>query len=148
MLSQQSADILLVEDDVNDAELALAALRQRNISEKVVHVVDGNEALSFISYASLFGDWGGGNLPKVILLDLKLKTINGLDVLRQLKSEDHTKTIPVVVFTGSQREIELVESYRLGVNSYVIKPSDHKEYAQIVGDIGHYWVNINRPSVF
>jgi len=110
--------------------------------------MDGNEALDFISYAGLFATWGEGNLPKVILLDLNLRGMNGLDILRQLKTEERTKTIPIVVFTGSQREIELVESYRLGVNSYVIKPADHKEFSQIVGDIGHYWLNINHPSVF
>ena len=148
MFEKKSADILLVEDDAKDAELALSALRERNISQRIVHVMDGNEALDFISYAGLFATWGEGNLPKVILLDLNLRGMNGLDILRQLKTEERTKTIPIVVFTGSQREIELVESYRLGVNSYVIKPADHKEFSQIVGDIGHYWLNINHPSVF
>ena len=148
MIAQKTADILLVEDNAQDAELALAALQQRNISQNVVHVMDGDDALDFISYAGNFADWGEGSVPKVVLLDLELKTMSGLDVLRQLKSEERTRPIPVVIFTSSQREIERVESYRLGVNSYVIKPTGHKEYAQIVGDIGHYWVNVNRPSVF
>jgi CheY-like chemotaxis protein len=76
---------------------------------------------------------------------LKLKTVNGLDVLRQIKAEDKTRTIPVVVFTGSQRDIDLVESYRLGVNSYVMKPADSTQFIQLVGDIGNYWLNINQP---
>jgi two-component system response regulator len=143
----QAADILLVEDDVNDAELALAGLRQRNISQNIVHVLDGADALIFISNTNLFGESAGVKMPKVILLDLKLKNISGLDVLRNLKIEDRTKTIPVVVFTASQREIELVESYRLGVNSYVIKPADPKTYMQVVGDMGYYWLKINRSPV-
>jgi CheY-like chemotaxis protein len=85
------------------------------------------------------------HVPKVILLDLNLKTVSGLDVLRQLKAEDNTKTIPVVVFTGSQRDIDLIESYRLGVNSYVMKPADPGKFMQVVGDIGNYWLNINHP---
>jgi CheY-like chemotaxis protein len=139
----RTADILLVEDDPNDAEMALAALRERNILKEVVHILDGPEALIFISNISLFGK-GSVNLPKIILLDLKLKTVSGLDVLRQLKVEERTRTIPVVVFTSSQREIELVESYHLGVNSYVIKPTDYIQYKQVVGDMGHYWLNINK----
>jgi CheY-like chemotaxis protein len=139
----QTADILLVEDNANDAEMALVALRERNIKQNVVHVMDGSDALIFISNISLFRE-GGVGLPKVILLDLKLKSVSGLDVLRQLKVEDRTKTIPVVVFTSSQREIELIESYDLGVNSYVIKPTDYDQYKKVVGDMGHYWLNINK----
>ena len=139
----QTADILLVEDNPNDAEMALAALRERNILKDVVHVLDGPEALIFISNTSLFGK-GSLSLPKVIFLDLKLKTVSGLDVLRQLKVEDRTKTIPVVMFTSSQRDIEMIESYHLGVNSYVIKPTDYTLYKQVVGDMGHYWLNINK----
>jgi two-component system response regulator len=138
-----TADILLVEDNQNDAEMALAALRERNIFKDVIHVMDGSDALIFISNTGLFGE-GGPGLPKVILLDLKLKNVSGLDVLRQLKIEERTKTIPVVVFTSSQREIELIESYHLGVNSYVIKPTDYTQYKQVVGDMGHYWLNINK----
>lgn len=141
MWSQKPADILLVEDDVQDAELALAALTERNISQNVVHVVDGFEALDFITYTGVVTT---RQPPKVILLDLKLKTTSGLEVLRQLKAEDQTKMIPVVVFTSSIQEIELVESYRLGVNSYILKPTDHDAYRQIIGEIGHYWLNLNR----
>ena len=143
----QTADILLVEDNPNDAEMALAALRERNIFKEVVHVMDGPEALLFISSTGLFGA-GRVQLPKVVLLDLKLKTVNGLDVLRQLKVEERTRTIPVVVFTSSQREIEMIESYHLGVNSYVIKPTDYADYKQVVGDMGHYWLNINRSPAY
>src|ERR1700744_2868495 len=134
----RTADLLLVEDNPNDAEMALAALRERNILKDVVHVVDGPEALLFIANTSLFGK-GSIVLPRIILLDLKLKTVSGLDVLRQIKVEERTKTIPVGVLTPSQREIELIESYPLGVNSSVIKPTDYAEYKQVVGDMVHYW---------
>lgn len=139
----QAADILLVEDDPNDAEMALAALRERNIFREVVHLMDGPDALLYISSTGLF-DASQVRLPKVILLDMKLKTVTGLDVLRQLKVEERTRTIPVVMFTSNQREIEVIESYHLGVNSYVIKPADYETYKQVVGDMGHYWLNINR----
>src|SRR5579859_3926334 len=106
----QVADILLVDDDPNDAEMALTALRERNILREVVHVLDGPDALLYISTTGLF-DASRMHLPKVILLDLKLKTVSGLDVLRQLKVEERTRTIPVVMFTSTQREIEMIESY-------------------------------------
>ena len=145
MPMQKSVDILLVEDDLNDAELVLEALRQHHISSNVVHVVDGHEAMDFISHSSLYINWQDLHIPRVILLDLKLKTVSGLDVLRQLKAEDNTKTIPVVVFTGSPRDIDLIESYRLGVNSYVMKPADAGKFMQVVGQIGNYWARVNHP---
>jgi len=143
MLMAKVVDILLVEDDTNDAELVLAALRERQISSHVVHVVDGYEAMDFIAHSSLFVSWSELRVPRLILLDLNLKTVSGVEVLRQLKAEDRTKTIPVVVFTGSQWDIDLIETYRLGVNSYVMKPADGRKFMQVVGDIGHYWVNVN-----
>jgi CheY-like chemotaxis protein len=121
------------------------ALRQRHISSNVVHVVDGYEAMDFISRSGMFVNWSDMHVPRVILLDLRLKTVSGLDVLRQIKAEDHTKTIPVVVFIGSQRDIDLIESHRLGVNSYVMKPADSAQFRQVVGDIGNYWLNLNQP---
>lgn len=144
MQPQLSADILLVEDNANDAELAQTALRRRNIPGEVVHVSDGDQLLESIFIASLFANWREVKIPKVILLDLQLKTTSGLDVLRQLKADDRARTIPVVVFTSCDRDIEMVESYHLGVNSYVTKPVDAEEFMQVVGDIGHYWLNVNQ----
>jgi len=144
MKPQFSADILLVEDEPNDAELILKALKNRNIPGDVVHLSDGDQFMDSIFYASLYSSWNEIKVPKVIMLDLKLKTVHGLDVLRVLKADARARTIPVVVFTGSPREIELVESYNLGVNSYVAKPDDPAEFMQIVGDIGHYWLNVNQ----
>ena len=137
------ADILLVEDEANDAELVFAALKKRDIPGEVVHLTDGDQFMDSIFYASLYSSWHAIQVPKVILLDLKLKTVSGLEVLRLLKGDARARTIPVVVFTASEQEIELVESYRLGVNSYVIKPTDAEKFMEIVGDIGHYWLNVN-----
>ena len=143
---QFAADILLVEDEANDAELVLAALKKRDIPGEVVHLTDGDQFMDSIFYASLYSSWHDIKIPKVILLDLKLKTVNGLDVLRLLKGDARARTIPVVVFTASEREIEMIESFRLGVNSYVIKPTDSEKFMEIVGEIGHYWLNINQPT--
>lgn len=141
-----SADILLVEDEANDAELILSALKKRDIPGEVVHLTDGDQFMDSIFYASLYSSWRDIRIPKVILLDLKLKTVSGLDVLRVLKGDARARTIPVVVLTASEKEIELVESYRLGVNSYVIKPTDAKKFREVVGEIGHYWLNVNQPT--
>jgi CheY-like chemotaxis protein len=137
-------DILLVEDDPNDAALTLRALKQRNLGDRVFHVLDGDEALEFIFTSNLYGEWNG-IAPKVIMLDLKLRRVSGLEVLRELKAQERTRIIPVVVLTSSRQEISNVESYKLGVNSYVIKPGDSKQFAQLIGDIGYYWAVINQP---
>jgi len=145
MQPQFSADILLVEDEANDAELILMGLKRRHIPGEVVHLTDGDQFMDSIFFASLYATWHDIKIPKVILLDLKLKTVSGLDVLRLLKADGRARTIPVVVFTASEREIERLESYHLGVNSYVIKPTDADQFMRIVGDIGHYWLNVNQP---
>ncbi len=145
ILQEKAADILLVEDDAEDAALTLRALKQRNIAGRVFHVLDGDEALDFIFATNIYGEWEPVGAPKLILLDLKLRKVSGLEVLRELKSQERTKSIPVVVLTASREEIKSVESYKLGVNSYVIKPADSRQYAQIIGDIGYYWLTINSP---
>ena len=113
--------------------------------------LSGDEALEFIFATNLYGEWEPANAPKVILLDLKLRKVSGLEVLRELKSQDRTKTIPVVVLTSSREEIQNIESYRLGVNSYVVKPVDSKKFAQAIGDVGYYWLMVNQaahPRIF
>ncbi len=145
MIQEKAVDILLVEDDASDAALTLRALKQRNLGGRVFHVIDGDEALEFIFGTNFYGDWEPASAPRLILLDLKLRKVSGLDVLRELKSQDRTKVIPVVVLTSSREEIKTVESYKLGVNSYVIKPADGKQYAQVIGDIAYYWLSVNEP---
>ena len=145
MIQEKAVDILLVEDDASDAALTLRALKQRNLGGRVFHVIDGDEALEFIFGTNFYGDWEPASAPRLILLDLKLRKVSGLDVMRELKSQDRTKVIPVVVLTSSREEIKTVESYKLGVNSYVIKPADGKQFAQVIGDIAYYWLTVNEP---
>ncbi len=144
MIANKIVDILLVEDDPDDAELTLAALKQQNAGGRVVHVMDGDEALDFIYSTSLYGNWEAESAPRVILLDLALSKVSGIEVLRELKNEERTKSIPVVVMTASKDEMKIVESYKLGVNSFVVKPTDVKLYKQVIGDIGRYWLAINQ----
>ena len=139
-----AVDILLVEDSAGDAELTVAALKSRNLGDKIVHFLDGDEVLEFICANSWSANWKAENAPKLILLDLNLARLGGLEVLQQLKVREQTRPIPVVVFTGSENEKQILESYRLGVNSYVVKPSDAKQYAKLVGDVAYYWLEVNR----
>jgi CheY-like chemotaxis protein len=141
-----AVQILLIEDNPHDAELALRALKTQGLANQVQLLQDGAEALDF-----LFGDASGvrkiNHQPKVILLDLKLPKVDGLEILRRLKADARTKAIPVVVMTSSQEEQDIVESYRLGVNSYIVKPVDFDKFAQSVADLGLYWLLLNKvPS--
>ena len=131
-------DILLVEDNANDAELTLRALKQRNLAN-LVHVCrDGAEALAFFARTN-------GAVPKVILLDLKLPKVDGLEVLRRLKADERTKAIPVVVLTSSREEPDIERAYALGANSYIVKPVDFEAFARAVADVGLYWLLLNHP---
>ena len=135
-----TTEILLVEDNPLDAELTLQALRDAGFSNLVAHVKDGEEALDLI-----FEPRTSPTLPKLILLDLHLGKMAGLHVLRRLKSDERTKGIPVVVLSASKLAIEVIESYKLGVNSYVMKPPDGKRFAEIVKMLGQYWLTVNEP---
>ena len=142
-MNVESVEILLVEDNPDDVELTLRALREHNLANRVKVVSDGVEALDFIrpdDPASAPHD----GYPKLVLLDLKLPRIGGLEVLRRLKASEATKTIPVVVLTSSQEESDLVESYRLGANSYIVKPVDFQQFTQAVVKLGLYWLLLNK----
>ncbi len=137
-------DILLVEDNPYDAELTLRALRNKGLSDKLVTCSDGVEALDF-----LFGNgiYAGRNLterPKVIFLDLKLPRVNGLEVLQRIKNDARTRTIPVVILTSSQEDLDITRSYDLGVNSYMVKPVDFDQFFQVVEELGLYWLFLNK----
>jgi CheY-like chemotaxis protein len=138
-------EILLVEDNPNDVELTLRALKKRNLANKVHVVKDGAEALEFIFGTGTYAERNINQIPKVILLDLKLPKVDGLEVLRIVKSDERTKVIPVVVLTSSKEESDLVESYRLGANSYITKPVDFDKFAQTVSEMGLYWLLVNQP---
>jgi CheY-like chemotaxis protein len=137
-------EILLVEDNPYDAELTLRALKSEGLANKIITFPDGVEALEFLFGA---GDYAGRNLavrPKVIFLDLKLPRISGLEVLQRIKGDARTRTIPVVMLTSSQEESDIVKSYKLGVNSYMVKPVDFDKFFQMVEDLGLYWLLLNK----
>lgn len=144
MVVDEKIDILLVEDSKEDAALAMAAITARNLGPKIVHVVDVDQALELIFATNIAASWKAKASPKLILLDLKLSKRGGLELLQQLKAEERTRHIPVVVLTGNSHEKEMLESYRLGVNSYVVKPLNSRQYAQVVGDIAYYWLAVNQ----
>ena len=141
-----AVDILLVEDSDPDAEMATRALRKGGLVKKLVRVRDGVEALDFVFRA---GPWStrGATQPKVILLDLKMPRLGGIDVLRRLKSDKRTQALPVVMLTSSAEEQDIAESYHLGVNSYLVKPVEFAAFAKLVAEVGTYWAVMNRPPV-
>ncbi len=143
MTRQQVIEILLVEDNPDDVELTLRALKKHKLANKVLVAKDGAEALEYIFATGAYADRNIGEHPKVILLDLKLPKVGGLDVLRTIKSDARTKLIPVVVLTSSQEEQDVIESYRLGVNSYIVKPVDFIRFADCVSELGFYWLLVN-----
>jgi CheY-like chemotaxis protein len=139
------AEILLVEDDPRDAELTLHALKRCGLAHRVEHVSDGQSALEYVYSTGQYPNPQPTTLPRLILLDLRIHKMGGLHVLRQLKSDERTKSIPIIALTSSKVAIEIVESYKLGVNSYVIKPTDPSQFEEVVSAIGHYWLAINEP---
>jgi two-component system, response regulator len=141
-------DILLVEDNSNDAELAVHALRREKLANNIFIARDGEEALDFLFCRGPFDERSFDRPPKLILLDLKLPKVDGIEVLRQLKADARTKAIPVVILTSSKEERDLFHSYSLGVNSYIQKPVDFDQFRQTVKTAGLYWMVINeRPAI-
>jgi len=136
--------ILLVEDDLKDVELTLTALEEYNLANEVVVTRDGEEALDYLYRRGTFASRSNGN-PAVLLLDLKLPLVDGLEVLKQIKSEEKLKMIPVVVLTSSREERDMVASYKLGVNAYVVKPVDFHEFVNAIRELGVFWAIINQP---
>jgi DNA-binding response OmpR family regulator len=136
--------ILMVEDDPRDVELSLTALEQHNLANEVVVVGDGEEALDYLFQRGKFMARTSGN-PAVLLLDLKLPKVDGLEVLQQIRSHEALKLIPVVVLTSSREERDMVASYELGVNAYVVKPVDFHEFVNAVKELGIFWALINEP---
>jgi CheY-like chemotaxis protein len=137
-------EILLVEDNPNDAELTLRALRRHNLGNQVVLVTDGAEALDFVFGEGSHADRQGEPLPRLVLLDLKLPKVDGIEVLRRLKGDPRTCRIPVVVLTSSAEERDIARSYELRVNSYIVKPVEFESFAKAVADLGLYWFLLNR----
>jgi CheY-like chemotaxis protein len=140
-----SVEILIVEDTSEDLDLTLRALRKAKITNHIQVARDGEEALEFIFCEGSFAERNIEDGPKVILLDLKLPKIDGLEVLQRIKSDPRTKSIPVVVLTSSREQNDVVESYNLGVNSYIVKPVNFEQFSEAVQKLGMYWLLINHP---
>jgi len=144
MHSDAQVEILLVEDNPSDLELALHTLQRNNLANRIQVARDGEEALDFLFCRGVHADRPINLTPKVVLLDLKLPLVDGLEVLRQVKADTRTRTIPIVVLTSSGEERDMIESYNLGVNSYITKPVDFGQFAESVRQIGMYWVLLNQ----
>jgi CheY-like chemotaxis protein len=142
---EEELEIVIVEDDPNDAELITRVLRKYNMANRFVHLKDGAEALDFLFTRGAYAHMASLRQPKVILLDLKLPKVNGIEVLQQLKSDERTRNVPVVILTSSREERDLKDAYALGVNSYVTKPISFEEFAKTVAELGKYWLTLNRP---
>lgn len=140
-------EILLVEDNPTDAELAMIALKECNLANKLVWVKDGAEALDFLFAAGAYAGRKVENSPKVVLLDLRMPKVDGLEVLRRVKADERTRCIPVVVLTSSKEDRDVAESYNLGVNSYIAKPVAFEEFAKVVSELGLYWLLVNHPPL-
>jgi CheY-like chemotaxis protein len=139
----ENVDVLLVEDNPADAELALRALRKGKLANNIIWVKDGAEALEFIFRSGAYAGRPDQN-PKLILLDIKLPKVDGMEVLKRLKGDENTRVIPVVVVTSSAEGRDLVESYKLGVNSYIVKPVDFEQFSETVAKAGFYWLLVNK----
>jgi CheY-like chemotaxis protein len=144
MTSLTDVEILLVEDNPNDVELTLRALQKQKLASKVFVVKDGAEALEFIFATGSYSGRKVEEHPKVVLLDLKLPKVDGIEVLRKIKADPRTKDVPVVMLTSSQEERDVIETYKLGVNSYIVKPVDFGNFVHAVSELGLYWGLLNK----
>jgi len=146
-MEKYEAEVLLVEDNMQDAELTIRALKKINLANKLHHVKDGAEALDFLFAKGAYADRNMATSPKVVLLDIKMPRMDGIEVLRQIKANEKTKMIPVVIMTSSREEQDVLKSYKLGVNSYVVKPVDFHDFANAVSELGMYWLIVNQPPL-
>jgi len=144
MSSDNDVDILLVEDNASDAELTIRALKKQHIANRIFLVTDGEEALDFVFARGIYQGREKETKPKLILLDIKLPMVNGMEVLRELKSNQDTKEIPVVILTSSAEETDIYESYQSGANSYIVKPVDLENFMNAVANLGMYWILLNK----
>lgn len=136
-------DIILVEDNPDDAELALHALKKNRIANSLIHLKDGEEALDYIFCKGQYEKRNISDIPKVILLDIKMPKVDGLEVLKRIKADPSIRIIPVVLLTSSKEEKDILESYQLGANSYIVKPVNFDSFVKAVSDLGLYWMLLN-----
>ncbi len=143
-MAYDEIEVLLVEDNETDAELTIRALKKKNLANNLVWVKDGEEALEFIFATGRYSHREIQDLPKLVLLDLRMPKVDGMEVIRSLKADDRTNKIPIVVLTSSKEDKDIVESYNLGVNSYVSKPVEFEEFTEAVSTLGLYWMLLNK----
>lgn len=142
----ESVEILLVDDGIDDAKLAIRALTKSNLANSVLHVEDGQKALDYVFGEGEFEGRNISNLPKLILLDLHMPKKNGFEVLETIRSDERVAKIPIVLLTSSQEEEDITKGYHLGVNSYIIKPVDFEKFAKSIVEIGYYWLVLNEST--
>lgn len=140
----QAIEILLVEDNASDAKLTMRALQKNNLCNNITHLTDGAEALDFLFAKGKYSERNAANKPKVIMLDLKMPKISGIEVLKALKSDEKTQSIPIIVMTSSREDSDINTCYKMGVNSYVVKPVGFESFSKAVTDLGMYWMLINQ----
>src|SRR5688572_20319634 len=145
-MNSTEIEIILIEDNPDDAALAIRALKKQNLTNNLVHLSDGQEALDFIFGTGTFINQGMVGTTKVILLDLNMPKVNGMEVLEKLKSDDRTKTIPVVILTSSSKDPDIKRAFELGANTYIVKPVDFDNFSKIVVDLGMYWMLVNQAT--
>lgn len=146
-MSVSEVEILLVEDSPEDRELTIRALKKHNLLNRLHAVQDGEEALEFLFATGRYSERAGARNPRIVCLDLKLPRVDGLEVLKRIRADQRTRQIPVVVLTSSREERDIVETYRLGVNSYVVKPVEFEDFAKAVSELGMYWLLLNQLPV-
>lgn len=142
-IETNSVEILLVEDNPRDAELMIRALKKRNLANRLFHVTDGVEAIDFLLHKGKFSDRINTISPRIIFLDLKLPKMDGLQVLKEIRSNYSTRTIPVVIVTSSKEDPDILKAYELGASSYVVKPVDFESFSEVMSNLGFYWLLIN-----
>jgi len=147
MGENQIVDILLIEDNMDEAQLTIRNFKKSNLANGLLHLADGAEALDFIFARNNYASRQIENVPKLILLDLKHPRVNGLDILKAVKTDKRTKVIPVIVLTSSKEEPDITASYELGANSYIVKPVDFASFSKAVVELGMYWMFLNVPPV-
>jgi two-component system response regulator len=147
-MNLDSVELLLVEDNINDAEFAIRELKKHHLANNLFHVKDGEEALDFLFAAGKYADSRNVNhTPKVMLLDIKMPKINGIEVLQQIKADERTKTIPVMMLTSSREDPDIQKCYDLGANSYIVKPVNFERFAEAIKNLGFYWLLLNQPPL-
>ena len=142
--TMHNIEIILVEDSVDDANLVIRSLKKNNLCNSIIHLQDGAEALDFMFAKGIYSERKIEDKPKLVLLDLKMPKVDGLQVLQALKTDERTKSIPVVIMTSSREDKDLVESYKLGVNGYVVKPVAFDNFAKAVAELGIFWLMVNQ----